>query len=185
MTDVPEVTEESPLEALDIDLPDDPGKAMEVLARHLMEARVEAASHLNDLQRVAADYENFRKRAERDRESMVAGAARRVSEALLPVLDSLDAAAASRPETPGEERFRSGLTSTRDQLLSVLASEGVQPIEVAEGDGFDPAIHEAVSGGGDGHLVVTSVMRRGYRVGDRLLRPAMVGVAAEDPSDGS
>jgi molecular chaperone GrpE len=182
VTDVPDLTEDRALDTLDVDLPDDPARALDVLAEHLVEARSEAASHLADLQRLAADYENYRKRSERDRDGMIASAARRVSEALLPVLDSLDAAAASHPETPGEERFRSGLTSTRDQLISVLASEGVHPIDVAEGDEFDPTIHEAVSGGGDGHLIVTSVMRRGYRVGDRLLRPAMVAVASEDLS---
>jgi molecular chaperone GrpE len=185
VTDIPDLTEDRALDALDLVLPDDPGEALDVLAGHLIEARTEAASHLEDLKRVAADYENYRKRSERDREGMATSAARRVSEALLPVLDSLDAAAASHPETPGEERFRSGLTSTREQLISVLASEGVRPIDVSEGDEFDPAIHEAVSGGGDGHLLITAVMRRGYRVGDRLLRPAMVAVSSEDLSTGS
>jgi molecular chaperone GrpE len=176
-----ETAVETAVEALGIDIPDEPDEAVELLAARALEARREAESHLDDLRRLAAEFENFRKRSDRDRGDMIASASRRVASALLPVLDSLDAAAAgTRVETPGEERLRAGLLRTREQLLDVLGAEGVAPIEVAPGAAFDPAVHEAVTGGGDGHLVVTAVLRRGYTINDRLLRPAMVEVAAED-----
>lgn len=193
MSDAPATPEdtavETALDALALDLPEAPEEAAELLAAHVLEARHAAESHLDDLKRLAADFENYRKRADRDRADMIASASRRVAAALLPVLDSLDAAAATTAETPGEERLRSGLLSTREQLLDTLAAEGVRPIEVEPGQPFDPTLHEAVSGGGDGHLVVAEVMRRGYTMGERLLRPAMVEVATEDltedaPTDG-
>lgn len=174
----------SAVEALDIDLPDRPDEAIELLAAHVLEARSIAGSYLDDLKRIAADFENYRKRSDRDHADMVASASRRVASALLPVLDSLDAAAAT-VETAGEERLRSGLLGTREQLLDTLAAEGVRPIAIEPGHPFDPNLHEAVRGGGDGHLVITAVLRRGYTMHDRLLRPAMVEVAAEDLSEGT
>jgi molecular chaperone GrpE len=174
----------SAVEALGIDLPDRPEEAMELLAAHVVEARSTADSYLGDLKRIAADFENYRKRADRDRADMVASASRRVATALLPVLDSLDAAAATM-DTAGEERLRAGLLSTREQLLDTLAAEGVAPIVIERGQPFDPNLHDAVRGGGDGHLVITAELRRGYTMHDRLLRPAMVEVAAEDLSEGT
>jgi molecular chaperone GrpE len=174
----------SAVEALGIDLPDRPEEAIELLAAHVVEARSTADSYLGDLKRIAADFENYRKRADRDRADMVASASRRVATALLPVLDSLDAAAATM-DTAGEERLRAGLLSTREQLLDTLAAEGVAPIVIERGQPFDPNLHDAVRGGGDGHLVITAELRRGYTMHDRLLRPAMVEVAAEDLSEGT
>jgi molecular chaperone GrpE len=174
----------SAVEALGIDLPDRPEEAIELLAAHVVEARSTADSYLDDLKRIAADFENYRKRADRDRADMVASASRRVATALLPVLDSLDAAAATM-DTAGEERLRAGLLSTREQLLDTLAAEGVAPIVIERGQPFDPNLHDAVRGGGDGHLVITAELRRGYTMHDRLLRPAMVEVAAEDLSEGT
>ena len=133
-----------------LDLPDDPAEAITVLTEMVLEARDVADSYLNDLQRLAAEFENYRKRAERDRGDMVASASRRVVEALLPVLDSLDAAATMAPDSAASERMRDGLLTTREQLLKVLASDEVAPLSVAVGDPFDPSLHEAVTGGGDG-----------------------------------
>lgn len=164
---------------LGVELPEDPEQAVDVLADLLLEARADADGRLDDLKRVAAEFENYRKRAQRDHVDMVTAASQRVAEALLPVLDSLDSAARTTPETPGEEKLLAGLVSTRDQILDVLGREGLRPID-AKGRPFDPSLHEAVSGGGDGHLVVVAELRRGYVMGDRLLRPAMVEVAAED-----
>jgi molecular chaperone GrpE len=178
---VVDTASERTVDSLGADLPDDDAEAVEILTRLVLEARDEAAGAIDDLKRVAADFDNFRKRAQRDRSEIVASAAQRVAEALLPVLDSLDSAARTVPETPAEERLLAGLLSTRDQILEVLAGEGLRPLD-AEGERFDPSVHEAVRGGGDGHLVVSSQLRRGYAMGDRLLRPVMVEVVAEDIS---
>ena len=165
-----------------IDLPDDPADALDVLINEVMGARRLAASHLDDLRRVAAEFENFRKRAARERAETIDRAAQRVVYTLLPVLDSFDAAIAHLPED-ADPSLVAGLRGTHQQLLDALAQEGLEPI-VAIGMPFDPEFHEAAAGGGDGHLVVTSEMRRGYTLNDRVIRPTLVHVAAEDVGQG-
>jgi molecular chaperone GrpE len=132
-----------------------------------------------------ADFENYRKRVERERTDtynrVVADAARK----LLPVMDNLSRALdAERSVESGEsEEFRHflhGIQLISKQLSEVLESFGVQPI-AAVGERFDPHIHEAVvTEPSDEHEPETVVeeLARGYRIGDRLLRPAMVKVAA-------
>ncbi len=161
---------------LGLDLPDDREQAVGVLLDALATARVAADSYLEDLQRVAAEFENFRKRAARDREDTMARAAQRVVQALLPVLDSFDQAWAHQAQTPGEEQVLAGVRGTFHQLWDVLAKEGLEIIP-AVGEGFDPEVHEAVAGGGDGDLMVSQELRRGYTLKGRVLRPAMVVVA--------
>lgn len=163
----------------DLELPDDPDQAVEFLTEELTQARQSAESYLDDLRRVAADFENFRKRAARDRDEIVERASQRLVALLLPVLDSFDAALGADQES--QERVVAGMRNIHQQLMSVLRAEGLEPIE-AVGKPFDPALHEAVSGGGDGHLVVTAEARRGYTLRGRVLRPALVEVAAEDMS---
>jgi len=182
------VTEDAPreegatvdLSPIEIDLPEDPDQAVEFLTEELTQARQSAESYLDDLRRVAADFENFRKRATRDRDEIVERASSRLVASLLPVLDSFDAALASDQDR-GPERVVAGMRNIYQQLVSVLRAEGLEPIE-AVGQPFDPERHEAVAGGGDGHLVVTSEARRGYTLKGRVLRPALVEVAAEDVS---
>jgi molecular chaperone GrpE len=134
-----------------------------------------------DLQRVQAEYANYRKRA--DRERAVAGeiAVSRTLIELLPVLDDLDRARAHGDLT-------GGLKAIADRLDSVFAKVGVEAFGEV-GDGFDPAIHEAVLHDVSDAVsapTCTNVLRQGYRYRDRLLRPAMVGVtdpAGPAPSD--
>jgi molecular chaperone GrpE len=182
------VTEDAPreegatvdLSPIDIELPEDPDRAIEFLTEELGQARQSAESYLDDLRRVAADFENFRKRAVRDRDEIVERASQRLVASLLPVLDSFDAAVAA-DQDQGPERVMAGMRSIQQQFMAVLQAEGLEPIQ-AVGRPFDPEQHEAVAGGGDGHLVVTSEARRGYTLKGRVLRPALVEVAAEDVS---
>jgi molecular chaperone GrpE len=164
---------------LGLDLPEDDAAAIEVLLDALATARVSADSYLDDLQRVAAEFENYRKRAAREREEIVARSSQRVVQALLPVLDSFDQAFAHRAQTPGEEQLLAGVRGTFHQLMDVLAGEGLE-IVPGVGEDFDPAVHEAtaVAGGGHGPLVVAEELRRGYTLKGRLLRPAMVVVGS-------
>ena len=166
---------------MDLELPDDPEAAIGLLSTELAEARQSAESYLDDLKRVAADFDNFRKRALRDRDEMVARADQRLITALLPVLDSFDAALAADAKTHAQERVLAGMRNTHQQLMEVLAGNGLETID-AVGQPFDPTRHEAVSGGGDGHLIVVSEVRRGYAYKGRVIRPALVQVAAEDVS---
>ena len=126
-----------------------------------------------DLQRVQADYANYRKRALRDQEAIAERAKAAVVSQLLGVLDDLD-----RARSHGD--LESGpLKLVADKLLSVLTGLGLTAFG-AEGDDFDPVLHEAVQHEGDGSEgskpVIGNVMRHGYKLGDQVLRHALVGV---------
>ncbi len=124
-----------------------------------------------DLQRVQAEYANYRKRAERDRLAAGELAVGRTLAELLPVIDDLDRARAHGDLT-------GPLKAVSDKLEAVFTKLGLQAFG-AVGDPFDPALHEAVLHDESDTVTVptcTTVMRQGYRHHDRLLRPAMVGV---------
>ena len=161
---------------LGLELPDDQEQAVGVLLDALATARAAADSYLEDLQRVAAEYENYRKRAARERDEIVALAAQRLVQDLLPVLDSFDQAVAHRPQTPGEEQLLTGVRGTCQQLRDILAKEGLEAIPTL-GETFDPEVHEAVAGAAGDDLVVAQEFRRGYTLKGRVLRAAMVMVA--------
>lgn len=163
---------------LGIDVPEDRDEAVAALTAHIAEARSQAENHLDDLRRVAAEFDNFRKRSVRDRDAMVASASERVVRSMLPVLDSFDAALAIEPSTEPERKMLGGMRSTYDQLMDVLAKEGLEPIEAA-GAKFDPELHEAVMSSGEGDLVVSQELRRGYLLGGRVLRAALVALESE------
>ncbi|MDH3248017.1 MAG: nucleotide exchange factor GrpE [Acidimicrobiia bacterium] len=163
---------------LGIDVPEDRDEAVAALTAHIAEARSQAENHLDDLRRVAAEFDNFRKRSVRDRDAMVASASERVVRSMLPVLDSFDAALAIEPSTEPERKMLGGMRSTYDQLMDVLAKEGLEPIEAA-GARFDPELHEAVMSSGEGDLVVSQELRRGYLLGGRVLRAALVALESE------
>ncbi len=172
--EIPDV--EPTAEMLGIALPDDPDEAQRLLLRELSEARQETGEILVNLQRVAAEFDNFRKRVERDQVENVGRASQRVIESLLPVLDSLDAAMATEATTEAETKMLNGIASTKDLLLEALAREGFEPIE-ALGRPFDPALHEAVSmTPGEGDQVVEQELRKGYTMRGRVIRPALVSV---------
>ena len=136
------------------------------------------AERTADLQRVQAEYANYRKRA--DRERLAAGelAVSSVLAVLLPVLDNLD-----RAREHGD--LTGGLKAVADQLDDIFAKLGLQAFG-AVGDPFDPAIHEAVMHNESDEVAeptATTIMRPGYKHNERLLRPAMVGVT--DPANPS
>lgn len=162
---------------LGLELPDDPDEARALLLRELSEARQEAGEQLEMLQRVAADFDNYRRRVERDQAENVERASQRVIESLLPTLDAFDAATAFEPQTPSEEKTREGMLSMLGQLLETLAREGFEPIPATD-VAFDPKVHEAVSGpgDGDGDLIVDAELRRGYVMRGRVIRPSLVTV---------
>jgi len=129
------------------------------------------------LQRVKAEYDNYRRRALRDQQLIADRTQATVVTQLLPVLDDLD-----RARSHGD--LESGpLKSVADKLATVLESLGLSAFG-DEGDDFDPELHEAVQHEGDGtHPVIGTVMRRGYKVGDQVVRHALVGVVDTVPDD--
>lgn len=123
-----------------------------------------------DLQRVSAEYANYRRRTDREKQTGAENAKASVVSQLLPVLDDLERARQHGDLETGP------LKSVADKLAGVFANIGLTTFG-AEGDAFDPAIHEAVSHEGDGsNPVVGTLMRPGYKLGERVLRAAMVGV---------
>jgi len=133
------------------------------------------AERTEDLQRVSAEYANYRRRVDRDRVLIGELAQERLVLDLLPVMDDID-----RARDHGD--LTGAFKSTADRLAGVLDRSGVEAYGEV-GDPFDPGVHEAVLHSESADVSVptcTHVMRRGYRRGDRVLRAAMVGVA--DPS---
>ncbi|ORW08988.1 molecular chaperone GrpE [Mycolicibacter longobardus] len=139
-------------------------------------AEVDQVAELTaDLQRVQADFANYRKRALRDQQGVADRAKAAVVTELLGVLDDLD-----RARSHGD--LESGpMKALADKLTGVLSGMGLEPFG-AEGDEFDPLLHEAVQHEGDGtHSVIGTVMRQGYKLGEQVLRHAMVGVVDTIP----
>jgi molecular chaperone GrpE len=135
----------------------------------------EADELKSTLQRVKAEYDNYRKRALRDQQLAAERTKVAVVTQLLPVLDDLD-----RARSHGD--LESGpLKSVADKLATALEGLGLSGFG-DEGDEFDPSLHEAVQHEGEGtHPIVGAVMRRGYKVGDQVVRHALVGVVDTVP----
>ena len=171
---------EEPAEAVPaIELPEDPDEAIAFLIGELLATRAAAVEAVDKWKRSVAEFDNYRKRAQRDQAAMIARSSERVLVNLLPVLDSLDAAAAMDAGASSEESIRQGLAGTRDQLLSTLAREGLEPID-ALGEVFDPNLHEAAHmGEGSGTMVVEAEWRRGYTLNGRVIRATLVAVGYE------
>jgi len=145
-----------------------------------------AAEYWDRLLRLQAEFDNFRKRAARDKEEAVRYANHKLLERLLPVLDSFDMALAAAQTQNGnaQESLKEGIAMVRQQLKTALAEAGLEEIE-AHGQPFDPNLHEAVSqveshDVEDGH--VAHEIRKGYRLRDRLVRASSV-VVAKKPSN--
>jgi molecular chaperone GrpE len=131
------------------------------------------------LLRQTAEFDNYRKRVERDRQSLADAAAAGILEELLPLVDDMERALKADAGAEGAEAYRRGVELIHRQLLETLRKRGVKPIESLGAD-FDPyyhqaVAHEAVEGRRDGEII--EEFRRGYMLGDRLLRPSMVKVA--------
>jgi molecular chaperone GrpE len=143
----------------------------------LAAVEAERDERVNDLKRVAADFENYRKRVARDQESLVARAHERLVKELLPVLDDLERALAAAEEHE-EAKLEEGVRLVHRSLASALEREGVAEIET--NGQFDPHVHEALlsqpSEAEEGSVL--EVLQKGYRLGDHVIRPARVIVAA-------
>lgn len=121
-----------------------------------------------DLQRVSAEFANYRRRMDRERTAGIEAARAGVLSELLPVIDDLDRAREHGDLTEGP------LKAFADKMVTVLASQGVEAFG-EEGDSFDPNVHEAVQDESDGgEPVLGTVLRKGFRMGERILRSAMV-----------
>jgi molecular chaperone GrpE len=143
----------------------------------LAEAEAKAEEHLDDLKRLAAEFDNYRKRAARDQALLVARAHERLVKELLPVLDDLERALEAA-EAHEEAKLEEGVALVHRSLADALSKEGLE--EIPTEGAFDPHVHEALlsqpSDAEEGTVI--EVLQKGYRLGDHVLRPARVVVAA-------
>ena len=151
------------------------GEELAALSEELESTRQERDQYLDALRRLKAEFENSRKRQERERERVHSMAAERLVQELLPVLDNLDRAL----EAGGD--IRDGVLATRNQLAEVLGNEGLLPV-ASDGQPFDPNVHEAVMGRpSDEHEegTILQTFERGYLLNGKPIRPAKVVVAKQ------
>ena len=151
----------------------------DAIAADLARARAEAESYLDDLRRLQADFDNYRKRTLREQTARTASASQALVARLLPVLDNFELAVSAAEQSRDFDRMLKGVEMVLGALREVLQGEGLVKIE-AEGKPFDPERHEAVIAveqeGSEPGMVV-DIVRAGYELGGKVLRPAMVKVA--------
>ena len=187
---VPERADETDDEEGDADVTDD-GEALEgleaegveaeedAIAADLDKARAEAESYLDDLRRLQADFDNYRKRTLREQTARAASASQALVARLLPVLDNFELAVSSAERSRDFDRMLKGVEMVFGELREVLEAEGLVRIE-AEGKPFDPERHEAVIAVEEEDTepgMVVDIVRAGYELRGKVLRPAMVKVA--------
>ncbi len=139
-----------------------------------------AAERLEGQQRALADFQNYKRRTTRDMQLIRQNAAATLLTKFFPILDDLVLALDSLPTTGDGAAWREGVNMVQRKLMSVLESEGVASIEAEPGQEFDPHFHEAMAQEehADYHTdLIIAVVRPGYRLGERVLRPTQVRVA--------
>jgi molecular chaperone GrpE len=150
-----------------------------LLQNELAATQTKANDYLEGWQRARADFTNYKKRVEREQSQIYQNAAGSILKRYLGIIDDLERALKSRPQNGDGAAWAEGIELIYRKLLSILESEGIQPME-AEGKLFDPNLHEAImSEDSDTHESgqIIEVLQQGYTLGDKVLRPAMVRVA--------
>lgn len=158
-------------------LPEPPDEPPAVAVDPTVELKAQLDERTADLQRLTAEYANYRKRVDRDRELVITTAKAQVAGELLGVLDDIERAGAHGDLT-------GAFKAVADKLVSALHGTGLEAFG-HEGEEFDPSVHEAVQHSTSPDVsgpTVTAVLRRGYRYGERVLRPALVAVTDHEPA---
>jgi len=173
-----ESAEDMPAE-LAAELPAPEPLDLQQLTAELERIRSERQEFLDGWQRARAEFANYRKRVEREQEEARSRIAGETLVRVLAIMDDLDRALRDRPAEAEAAAWAEGIELIYRKFQALLEAEGVQLIQ-AEGRAFDPALHEALSheeseAHGEGQVI--EVVQRGYRIGDRVLRPALVRVA--------
>jgi molecular chaperone GrpE len=157
--------------------PTDEAEPIEAPVDELTAARAEATEYRDHLQRLQAEFENYRKRVLREQTRAVEFATEPMMSRLLEVLDEFELALVAAEQRPDFDKFLHGVEIVYAKLLDILRAEGLERIE-AKGKPFDPSQHEALfqSEEEDGEPYVADVLRPGYRMKGRVIRPAGVKV---------
>ena len=154
---------------------------LETLRGELAASRTEVEEYLTALQRERAEFLNFKRRTAEEREREVGLAGEDLIRKVLAVADDFDRAIDARPDSIASDPWFEGVAAIDRKLRTLLESEGVSPIDAPPGTAFDPREHDAIAnvpGSGRAEGEIVEQVRRGYRLRDRVLRPALVAVAA-------
>lgn len=146
----------------------------------------ERDEYLGALQRERAEFQNFRRRTSEERERELGLAGEDLIRKVLVLADDFDRAIAGRPEALVGDGWADGIAAIDRKLRALLESEGVSPIEADPGEAFDPRRHEAIANipsAAHPEGTIVDEVRRGYRLRDRVIRPALVAVATRASSD--
>ena len=161
---------------------------IEQLKGELETTKAKADEYLAGLQRERAEFSNYRRRTAEEREQMLGLAGEDLIRKVLAIADDFDLAIDNRPAELAGNGWVEGVTAIDRKLRGLLESEGVNPIEAEAGAAFDPRRHEAIAtvpGTGRAEGEIVDVIRRGYTLRDRVIRPALVAVAAPEGSEGA
>ena len=151
----------------------------EALTNELEEWQSKASEYLDGWQRSRADFANYKKRVERDQAQVSQNATASVIKRYLEVMDDLELALKNRPQDGDGVAWSDGVELVYRKFTSILEAEGVTPMQ-AEGQYFDPNLHEAITNEDNSDYEsgqIIEVLKQGYLIADRVLRPAMVRVA--------
>jgi molecular chaperone GrpE len=181
----PEEAKEQPLaepnnEAGEAELVEQPIDLFKDLTEQLKQAKAEAAENLDGWQRARAEFANYKRRTDAERADLLANAGADVLKRVLPIVDDFDRAAATLPDELKSQPWVNGVMLVHRKLAALLEQSNVKPIAANPGDAFDPNLHEAITHEEaeaieSGHII--GEVQRGYKLGERVLRPAMVRVA--------
>jgi molecular chaperone GrpE len=161
---------------------------IERLTAELADARAQAEEYLAGLQRERAEFQNFKRRTAEEREASLGLAAESLISKVLALADDFDLAIEARPAQRADDPWVEGVVAIDRKLRQLLESEGVRAIVATPGTPFDPREHEAianVAGTPFAEGAIVEEVRRGYRLRDRVLRPALVAVAGGAPTGGA
>ncbi len=150
------------------------------LTEQLTRAKAQAAEYLDGWQRARAEFANYKRRTDQERSEMIAMAGADVLRQMLPIIDDFERAARTLPDDLKDNAWVNGVMLIHRKLMGVLDASNVKTIPVNPGDAFDPNLHEAVTHEdadqySSGQIIAE--LQHGYKMGERVLRPAMVRVA--------
>ncbi len=142
--------------------------------------KAQAAENLDGWQRARAEFANYKRRIEAERTELAASAGAEALKRVLPAIDDFERAMQTLPEELKDNPWINGVSMVQRKLNAALEQSGITPLTVNPGDTFDPNIHEAVTHEDSDQFTSEQIIgevQRGYKLGDRVLRPAMVRVA--------
>jgi molecular chaperone GrpE len=184
----PEGAEAGHMEAEEVQVAEEEGEAAEELAsvrQELEETKARETEYLDGWQRARAELANARKRFQREQSQAYTNAKVSIFANLLPIIDDFERALETIPDDPSNETWIEGVKLVQHKFRRLLEQEGVEPIEAA-GREFDPFFHEAITHEPSetvpvGHVI--GELQKGYRLGDRVVRPSAVRVSAGPPPE--